>query len=387
MPLRVHYELTLAASETAQGKASAIAREQTVEIPAGVAAPEVEARTIGVVAAVEEVGPRRARAAIDYPWRELVSDLPQLVNLLYGNISLQRGIRIAGVDWPAGLVGQFPGPAFGVAGLRELTGVHGRPLLASALKPVGLGVRGLAQLASECALGGLDLVKDDHSLADQPAAPFRERVLAVAEHVARANRQTGRSCLYVPNLTGPVDRLGERLDDLRDAGVRAAMVAPMLLGLDAVRSLAAAAGGAGVALVGHPALAGSLFAPRQGIAPEILFGELFRIAGCDVVIYPNAGGRFPFTLRDCQAIQRRLLAPLGGLRPAFAMVAGGIDAAKLERWLPEYATDTIFLVGGSLLGRPDLAAAAAEMSELAAGTDDPGERRGHRDGRGRRRRE
>ncbi|MDQ1349315.1 MAG: 2,3-diketo-5-methylthiopentyl-phosphate enolase [Acidobacteriota bacterium] len=365
--MRVHYELALAAGETAGGRASAIAREQTVEIPAGVAAAEIERRTIGVVAAVEEVGSRRARATIDYPWRELVSDLPQLVNLLYGNISLQRGIRIAGVDWPAELLRQFPGPAFGVAGLRELTGVAGRPLLAGALKPVGLGVRELARLAGECARGGLDLIKDDHSLADQPSAPFRERVLTVAEHVARANRQGGRSCLYVPNLTGPVDRLGERLDDLRDAGVRAAMVAPLLLGLDTVRSLATAASGAGIALIGHPAFAGSLVAPRQGLAPELLFGDLFRIAGCDVVIYPNAGGRFPFTLRDCRAIQGRLLAPLGGLRPAFAMVAGGIDAAKLERWLPEYAVDTIFLLGGSLLGRPDVAAAASELSALVAG--------------------
>ena len=356
--------------------ASGIAREQTVEVPPGVAAAVVEARTIGVVASVEAAGPRRARVAIDYPWRELVSDLPQLLNLLYGNISLQRGIRIAGVDWPAELLRQFPGPAFGVAGLRALTGVAGRPLLAGALKPVGLGVRELARLAGECARGGLDLVKDDHSLADQPSAPFRERVLTVAEHVARANRQSGRSCLYVPNLTGPVDRLAERLDDLRDAGVRAAMVAPMLLGLDAVRALAAAAGGAGVALVGHPALAGSLCAPRQGFAPEILFGDLFRIAGCDAVIYPNTGGRFPFTLRDCRAIQRQLLAPLGGLRPALAMVAGGIDAARLARWLPEYATDTIFLVGGSLLGRPDVAAAAAELAELVAGRASSGGGRG-----------
>ncbi len=49
------------------------------------------------------------------------------------------------------------------------------------------------------------------------------------------------------------------------------------------------------------------------------------------------------------------------------MVAGGIDAAKLERWLPEYAVDTIFLVGGSLLGRPDVRAAASELSALVAG--------------------
>jgi ribulose-bisphosphate carboxylase large chain len=82
------------------------------------------------------------------------------------------------------------------------------------------------------------------------------------------------------------------------------------------------------------------------------------------VIYPNAGGRFPFTLRDCRAIQRRLLAPFGAARPAFAMVAGGIDAKLLRRWLPAYATDTIFLVGGSLLGQPDLRAAAAELAAL-----------------------
>ena len=359
--MRVHYELALGGGESARGKAAGIAREQTVEIPEGVAAPEVERRTIGVVAAVEEISARRARVAIDYPWRELVTDLPQLVNLLYGNISLQRGIRIVGIDWPQALVEMFPGPRFGLTGLRELVGVQGRPLLAGALKPVGLGVAELARLAADCALGGLDLIKDDHSLTDQRRAPFRERVLTVAEHVARANRQTGGSCLYVPNLTGPVDTLGEWLDDLRDAGVRAAMVAPLLLGLDTVRMLAASAG---VALVGHPSFAGSLVAPNQGFAPELLFGDLFRLAGCDVVIYPNAGGRFPFTLRDCRAIQRRLLAPLGGLPPAFAMVAGGIDAAKLAQWLPKYATDTIFLVGGSLLGRPDLRAAAAELRTL-----------------------
>jgi len=368
----VHYELALGAGESARRKAAAIAREQTVELPAGVAAPAVERRTIGVLVRTEKLAARRARATIDYPWRELVCDLPQLLNLLYGNISLQRGIRIAGIDWPVELVAQFPGPAFGVAGLRELIGVHRRPLLASALKPVGLGVPALARLAAECALGGLDLVKDDHSLADQGSAPFRERVLVVAEHIARANRKTGKGCLYVPNLTGPADRLSERLDDLRAAGIRAAMVAPLLLGLDTVRAPAASAG---VALVGHPAFAGSLVAPRQGIAPELLFGDLFRLAGCDVVIYPNAGGRFPFKLRDCQAIQRRLHAPLGGLRPSFAMVAGGIDAARLERWLPHYSIDTIFLVGGSLLGRADLRAAAAEMSELVAGTVRRGESR------------
>lgn len=329
-----------------------------MEIPEGVAAVEVERRTIGVVAEVALRARRQVEIAIDYPWRELVTDLPQLLNLLYGNISLQRGLRVHAIEWPRELLATLPGPAAGVEGLRALTGVSGRPLLAGALKPVGLDAPALAKLAAACARGGLDLVKDDHSLVDQESAPFRDRVFAVAEHVARANRQSGHRCLYVPNLTGPVDRMADRLEDLRQAGVRAAMVAPLLLGLDTVRALAASSG---ILLLGHPSFAGSLVAPGQGFAPELLFGDLFRIAGCDAVIYPNAGGRFPFSEATCRRIQERLLAPLGDLRPSFAMVAGGIDAARLERWLPRYATDTIFLIGGSLLGQPDLVAAAHDL--------------------------
>ncbi|MEO8277399.1 MAG: RuBisCO large subunit C-terminal-like domain-containing protein [Thermoanaerobaculia bacterium] len=353
-----------------------IAREQTVEIPEGVAAAPVEARTLGVVVRIGKSGTTRSRVAsvaIDYPWRELVSDLPQLLNLLYGNISLQRGIRLRAVDWPADLVERFGGPRCGISGLRDLVGVRDRPLLATAIKPVGSSVRELARLAADCALGGIDLIKDDHSLADQPAAPFTERVTTVAEHVARANRQTGRSALYVPNLTGPIDRMMERLEDLRAAGIRAAMVAPMILGLDVVRMLAESSG---VALFAHPALAGALCAARNGFAPALLFGDLFRLAGCDAVIYPNAGGRFPWKIADCLAVQSRLVAPMGRVRSAFAMVGGGIDADRLARWLPDYSRDTIFLVGGSLFAKPDLRSAAAELAKIVSRTSAMQERAG-----------
>lgn len=193
---------------------------------------------MGSVERTRRLSPRRAEATIAYPWQELVSDLPQLLNLLFGNISLARGIRLERVDWPDELLSRFPGPRFGVAGLRERLGVPERPLLATSLKPVGLSPRELAHAAAECVLGGIDLLKDDHSLSDQPSAPFRERLFAIAEAVRAANRRSGRRSIYLPNLTGPVDRLFERVDDLREAGVGAAMVAPLLLGFDAVRWLA-----------------------------------------------------------------------------------------------------------------------------------------------------
>jgi ribulose-bisphosphate carboxylase large chain len=359
--LRVRYELTVGAGEDASRRAAHLAREQTVECPEGIA-PAAEARALASVDSLDELGGGRFATTISFPLEAAGGELLQLLNVLWGNVSLWSGVRLAGIEWPGELLDRFRGPAFGVSGVRALCRAQaGRPLLATALKPMGLAPRELARLAEQAALGGVDLVKDDHGLADQGWAPFRERVLACQDRVARANAATGGATLYAPNLTGPVDRLAERLETLAEAGCRAALVAPMLLGLDAVRALSESSG---VALVAHPAFAGSFAAPGRGIAPELLFGDLYRIAGADAVVFPNAAGRFPFTLDDCRALEARLAAPLGPLAPSLLMLGGGIDAAKLERWIPDYGADTVYLVGGSLYARGDLRAAAAELAGI-----------------------
>ena len=101
----------------------------------------------------------------------------------------------------------FRGPRFGRDGLRERLGVPTRPLLCTALKPLGLSPEGLAELAYRFALGGIDIIKDDHGLADQNFARFRDRVQRCAEAVARANRETGGRSIYVPNVTAPFDEI------------------------------------------------------------------------------------------------------------------------------------------------------------------------------------
>jgi ribulose-bisphosphate carboxylase large chain len=367
--LRVHYSLRLARGESAPAKANGIAREQTVEIAPGIVTARRERRTIGRVARVEREGTGRARAAIDYPWRELVSDLPQLLNLLFGNVSMQRGIRVEAIDWPGELLARFPGPRHGVAGVRELLGVRDRPLLAAVLKPIGLSPAELARHAADCALAGIDLLKDDHSLSDQPAAPFRERILAVAELVRRAERRSGARTLYLPNLSGPVDRLAERLEDLREAGIEGAFVAPWIVGLDTMRSLAQSSG---LVLLAHPAWSGTLFAPAHGLAPGLVFGDLLRLAGADLVNFPAAGGRFAFGPRDERAVVDRLGARLGAHRASFPMLAGGIDRAKIVRLLPRHGVDTVYLVGGSLYrGGRTLATAAALAECVRSGRPRP----------------
>jgi len=359
-PLRLHYRLTCVAGEDPEAKARDIALEQTVELPEGCFSPEIEATVVGTVERLEACGESVWRAVIAYEPATLGDDALQLFNLLFGNISLKRGIRVEQVDWPAPVLRRLGGPRHGIDGLRRLCGdVRDRPLLCAALKPMGLSPERLAEICGQFVTGGADIVKDDHGLADQEAAPFEARVERCQEAVQRANRKTGGTSLYFPNLTCGPDRLPRRLELAEQAGCKGILISPLLVGLETVRWIARSTD---LAILSHPALAGAYFQPSHGIAPEVLLGELFRIVGSDGVIYPNPGGRFPLSEESCAAINGRLRGPLGDLLPSFPVPGGGIDTHRVSHWIERYGPDTMFLIGGSLYAQPDLAAATRQLT-------------------------
>ena len=323
-------------------RAKAIALEQSVEAPLDAV---VDARVLAeVVARVEDVAPVAAdeyavtiRIAVETTGFEA----GQLLSMLFGNSSLHDDVALLDARIPASVARRFGGPRFGIAGLRALTGVHDRPLTASALKPQGLAPAQLAALAGTLARAGIDVVKDDHGLADQDAAPFRARVHAVQRAVDAANRETGQRCVYAPSLTGHFGQLREQAAIAREAGVRMILMAPMVSG---VGSLAALAREAEVPILAHPALAGA-----ARIAPPLLLGKLFRLFGADATIFPNAGGRFAYSAETCAAIVDAACAPWHGLAPTLPVPAGGMTVARVAGMRERYGDDAMFLIGGSLL--------------------------------------
>lgn len=359
--LVVTYRFPVAAGKDAATRARELAREQTVEVPEGCFPPAFEGEVIAEVRRVEPVSEGVAEARLAYSRQVAGRGVPQLLNLLFGNVSMFDRVRVVGVEWPEWVRETAPGPALGVDGVRRLTGVAGRPLLATAVKPLGHTVHELARRCREFVLGGLDIVKDDHSLADQGWAPFADRVARCQEAVDGANREAGATALYVPHLSGSFDTLPGRVEWLQALGCRAVMVHPAILGWDVVRWLAAESG---LAVFTHPTFSGPLWAtPDAGIAPQILLGDLLRLLGADVVIYPNAAGRFPITPQEVEAIAARLRAPREGIRPALPMLGGGIDVDRVGEWASHFGPDAVLLVGSSLYAQGDLHAAASRLRQ------------------------
>ncbi len=359
--LRVTY-LVRAAAGDVTARAEALMLEQAVELPRAAAArdPWVAAHILGRVEQISAAQDGTHLVTIAQPLATAAADPAQLLNVLFGNSSLQPDVVLADVDLPEAAFDWLPGPRAGIAGLRALAGVTGRPLLATALKPMGLRPAQLAALCGVFARAGIDLVKDDHGLADHPFCPFEARVEACLRAVEEAARETGRRALYVPNLIGTPDRMRRQLAFARGAGVRAVLVSPMLTGLPLLHELASLADG--LPIVAHPAFGGVL----RALEPA-LFGKLFRWFGSDAVIFPHAGGRFSYGLETCAALAAQLRAAHPRVRPALPVPAGGIKVERVAGLLEFYGPDCMLLIGGSLYEAGDsLFERARELAEQVA---------------------
>ena len=359
------YRIAAETPAAAEEAARALSVEQTIEFPAELVEGTIAREVVARVESLQETAPGVYAAELSFAIELVGGELTQLLNVFFGNSSLLPNVRLERIGLSPGLARRFPGPRYGSRGLRRVLDVPAGPLLSTALKPLGLGPEELAAMAYRLALGGVQLIKDDHGLADQAFAPFEARLEAVTAAVARAERESGMKAVYAPNVTAPGEETLRRARLAREAGAGAVMVAPGLVGFDRMERLAREVG---LPVLSHPAFLGG-FVPKGdgGVAHYALFGQLQRLAGADVVIFPNYGGRFAFRREECAAINAGLKDELAGLAPAFPAPGGGMSLERVPEMRELYGDDLVFLIGGALHRRgPDLTENARHFRRLAA---------------------
>jgi len=323
--------------------AEAIRVEQTIEFPADLAPEWIRDEVVGRVEARGE-----HEVTISYAAGVCVGGLGQLLNVLWGNISLFEGVRVVQVQLPElGSLG-LRGPRFGGDGLRELLGTGSRPLLATALKPMGSSSNELAHTAGVLAGAGIDLIKDDHSLGNQPWSTWRERVARCAESVRQAAERSGTTARYLPSLNVPAHEALERAHEAKELGAGGLLVLPGISGFDTMRALADDDALA-LPVMSHPSMLGShVVNAGQGLDHGILLGLVNRLAGADMAVFPNYGGRFGFSQEQCAQIRDECAAPRPGLATALPTPGGGMTLERVPEILRLFGRDVVLLIGGAL---------------------------------------
>ena len=334
-------------------RARGLAVEQSVEMPvSAIREAAILEEIVGRVARIEDRGDGWFDVDVALAAATVGDDAGQLLNMLYGNSSLQDDIVLADFSLPDDLSARFDGPRQGLEGLRRRAGADRRALTCSALKPQGLSAGSLSELAFEFARGGADFVKDDHGLADQAYSPFADRVRVCARAMRRAAETTGRHTHYAPSLSGHYGQMQRQIEIARDEGISVVMIAPMIAGVSTLQALSHA--NPDIAFFAHPTMAGA-----ARISPAA-YARLFRLCGADAVIFPNYGGRFGYSPATCRALAGALREGRGGILTSVPAPAGGMTLARVPEILDFYGPETILLIGGALL--------AAEKDNLAAET-------------------
>jgi ribulose-bisphosphate carboxylase large chain len=346
------YQVTVLEEEQIDEKIEGMCLEQTAELPRGLLSSKVEEQVVGKPVSSESIDNQRYKVIIAWPLADVGDDITQFLNILYGNISMQPGIRILEAEWEALCPSVFQGPASGIKEIRSQYDISKRPLSATALKPLGSSPDELAELAYQFAMGGIDIIKDDHGLADQEFAPFEERVEACVNAVQRAADKNGHRSYYYPNITAFASKTIERFKMAAEMGVDGVLLCPHIAGLETMHRLARM--DVDLPIISHPSFSGGLTTTSdKGLTPDFLYGQLWRALGADFAIYPNKGERFSLTTAECKAINEAANNEQSSFKCSFPMPGGGIKIENVRKWMKEYGSNVTFLLGGSLYEHPD----------------------------------
>jgi 2,3-diketo-5-methylthiopentyl-1-phosphate enolase len=315
---------------------------------------------------------RYADLQIAYPDVNFSRDIPALLVTVFGKLSMDGSIKLIDLSFSAGFLSAFPGPKFGLQGVRELLGVMDRPLLMSIFKSViGYELPALREQFYLQAAGGVDLIKDDEILFENPLTPIEKRVEACMEASAQASKETGQKLLYAVNITGPTSKLAEQALKAIQSGANALLFNVLAYGFDALHELSTNPD-INVPIMAHPAMAGAMYpSPHYGISASVLLGKLMRLAGADLVLFPSPYGSVVMPREENMAIKHALLTEdlardyvgaqsssdslaLGSVKlpTSFPVPSAGIHPGLVPWILRDFGQDVVVNAGGGIHGHP-----------------------------------
>lgn len=302
-----------------------------------------------------------SRFTIRYPLHNVSPDFSSILTTTFGKLSLDDSVRLIDLTLPETLASDFKGAKFGVDGIRELLGVQDRPLVMSIFKGViGRDLAFLEQQLRDQFAGGIDIVKDDEILYDNPLTPSLERARIGADVIQAHFETTGKRVLYAITLSGPVFGLRDQALRLIEAGATALLFNVYTYGLDALRELANDPD-IHVPILAHPAFAGAL---TGSISHSLLLGKLPRLAGADLTLFPSPYGSLA-TPRDEAFVIRDQSAEPHWSKPILPVPSAGIHPGLVADIIRDFGTDVVINAGGGIHGHPDGAAAGARAFRQA----------------------
>ncbi|MEM4188410.1 MAG: type III ribulose-bisphosphate carboxylase [Candidatus Hadarchaeum sp.] len=370
-----------------------------VEPARGISMPEAVGRvasesSIGTWTKLTTMTPEKRRLMakafdISKPWVKVAypaelfepGNMPQVLSSIAGNIFGMKAIeslRLEDVSFPPSLVKSFPGPQFGISGIRRIFGVKDRPLTVSVPKPkVGMSSEEHASAGYEAWSGGLDLLKDDENLSSQSFNQFERRARLSFKMRNKAEKETGERKSYLINITAETREMLRRARMVKSLGGEYVMVDILTTGWAAVQTLRDECERLGLALHAHRAFHAAFTRnPKHGMSMRVV-AKVARLQGVDQLHVGTVVGKLESPKEEVLALKETITSDRVngsdgflpqdwcGLRPVFPVSSGGLHPGLVPQVMKLLGHDILIQIGGGIWGHPDGGRAGARALRQA----------------------
>lgn len=297
------------------------------------------------------------RANIEVSWsiENFGYNLPVLISTLQGNLyelTQFTGLKLMDIELPPSYGTHFSGPRFGIAGSKKSTGVEGRPMIGTIIKPsIGMSPQQTAALVKTLAEAGIDFIKDDELLSSAANSKFEDRVDAIMQVINTYADKTGKKVMYAFNLSDEVDSMLHRYEYIIKAGGTCAMISLNSVGLAGAKKICDQGE---LVIHGHRNGWGMLNRhPLLGIEFPA-YQKLWRLAGVDQLHVNGIQNKFwesdDSVVRSIEACLKPLFS---GQTPLPVVSSGQWGGQAFETYRRTQTVDLLYMAGGGIMAHPD----------------------------------
>lgn len=367
--------------------AAKIASDQSTGtfVPVPGETPELKARVAAQVLAIRHLEPaprpafarsdadggpfHRADVDIAFPLAAIGTELSALMTIAIGgtySIRELSGIRVVDMKLPAEFRGAHPGPKFGVTGSRRLTGVSGRPIIGTIVKPaLGLRPHETAELVAELIDSGVDFIKDDEKLMSPAYSPLAERVAAIMPLILDHEQKTGKKVMYAFGIShADPDEMMRNHDLVARAGGNCAVLNINSVGMGGLAFLRKR-----TELVIHAHRNGwDILTRHPGLGMDFkVWQQFWRLLGVDQFQINGIGAKYwepdQSFVESFKAVSTPLFDPEDCPLPVAGSGQWGGQAPETFRRTG--STDLLYLCGGGIVSHPGGPAAGVQAVQQA----------------------
>jgi len=289
---------------------------------------------------------------------------PNILSSIAGNIfgmKAVKNLRLEDVSFPKKLVKSFPGPYYGIKGIRKLMKIKDRPFLGTIIKPkLGLNVGDHVKSAYDSWIGGCDFVKDDENLASQDFNKFERRLTKTLEAKDKAESETGEKKAYLINVTAETNEMVRRAELVRQQGGKFIMVDIITAGFASLQTLRNA--NLKLAIHAHRAMHAAMTRNEKHGIRMIVIADFARLIGVDSLHIGTGIGKLEGKIKNIVELEEeiekarveetnlRLKQNWYGKKAVLGVCSGGLHPGYVPYLIRHLGKDILIQMGGGIHG-------------------------------------